>query len=180
MHGNLQIRFYLILGLAALSFALTYPHAAIAQDSIETRLQRLEDQEQIRQLLIEYGRTLDRRDFSAFGRLFAEGAEYAGGSSAAVTKGPAAIANLLESIFQKNPTGIASPNFHLFANEIIQVRGNEAVAFSKGVFVVPGQGNKPEFVMLATYEDLLIREKGIWKFKKRTVHPDIPGAPAAK
>lgn len=141
--------------------------------SIEARLRILEDREEIRQLLIDYGRTLDRRDFVAFSKLFTEGAEYVGGAGTAV-KGPVAIAKSLEEAFQKNPTGVRSPNFHLFANEVIQVNGDEAVAVSKGLFVVPNEKNAPEIVMMATYEDVLTHEKSGWKFKRRSVHADIP------
>ncbi len=143
-------------------------------ESIETRLRRLEDREEIRQLLIEYGRTLDRRDFAGFSNLFARDAEYAGGGGTAVIKGPEAIGKLLKEIFSKNPSGLNSPNFHLFANTTIQVQGDEATALSKGVFVVRGGDNLPETVMLATYHDLLIREDGAWKFKRRVVVGDIP------
>ena len=65
-------------------------------ESIETRLRRLEDREEIRQLLIEYGRTLDRRDFEAFSKLFARDAEYTGGGGTGAIKGPEAIGKFLE------------------------------------------------------------------------------------
>ncbi len=149
-------------------------------ESFEKRLRVLEDREEIRQLLIDYGRTLDQRDFAAFARLFAEDAEYSGGASGAAIKGPAAIAKLLEDTFRKNPTGLRSPNFHLFSNELIRVNGNEAVAVSKGMFVVPNNDNQPVLVMLATYDDVLVRENGRWKFKRRIVHGDIPAPPAPR
>lgn len=142
--------------------------------SVETRLRMLEDREEIRRLMIEYGRTLDQRDFNAFSKLFAQDAEYGGGGGSGITKGPEAIAKLLESIFKENPTGLKSPNFHLFCNETIQVKGDEAIAVSKGIFVAPGDGNRPEAVMLATYRDVFVCENGIWKFKKRIVQSDIP------
>jgi hypothetical protein len=41
-----------------------------SSQSIETRLRALEDREEIRQLLINYGRTLDQRNFAAFAKLF--------------------------------------------------------------------------------------------------------------
>ena len=143
--------------------------------SIEVRLRILEDKEEIRQLLIDYGRTLDQRDFAGFSRLFSEDAEYVGGGGSVPIKGPAAIAKFLEDIVQKNPTGVRSPNFHLFANETSQVNGDEAAALSKGLFVVPGGAGAPEIVMLATYHDLFIRDHGRWKFRRRTVQGDIPG-----
>jgi uncharacterized protein (TIGR02246 family) len=150
------------------------------EDMMEIRMRRLEDCEEIRNLLSDYGRTLDQRDFGAFAGLFAEDAEYIVGGGAAVARGAAAIGNLLEDIFRKNPTGLGSPNFHVFANETIQVEGNTAVATSKGLFVVPGENNKPEIAMMATYSDVLIRENGRWKFKRRAVHGDLPAPQAAK
>jgi 3-phenylpropionate/cinnamic acid dioxygenase small subunit len=143
-------------------------------ESIETRLRRLEDREEIRQLLIAYGHTLDMRDFVGFSRLFARNAEYVGGGGADVTIGPEAIGNLLEEIFRENPAGLNSPNFHLFANETIRIKGDEAMSTSKGAFIVRGNDNRPETVMLATYHDELIRENGTWKFKRRVVRAEIP------
>jgi len=143
-------------------------------ESIETRLRRLEDREEIRQVLIDYGRTLDKRDFDGFSKLFSRNAEYAGGGSTEVIKGAGAIAKSLKEIIQKNPAGLNSPNFHLFSNETIQIKGDEASASSMGAFVVRGDNNLPETVMLATYYDVLIRENGSWKFKRRVVQGDIP------
>ncbi|MBN2317973.1 MAG: nuclear transport factor 2 family protein [Acidobacteria bacterium] len=143
-------------------------------ESMETRLRRLEDREEIRQLLIEYGRTLDRRNFEAFSKLFARNAEYTGGGGTGAVKGPEAIGRFMEEIFRNNPTGLNYPNFHLFANTTIQVNGDEATALSKGAFVVRGSNDRPETVMLATYHDTLIREDGAWKFRRRVVEGDIP------
>ena len=143
-------------------------------ESIEKRLRRLEDREEIRQLLIEYGRTLDRRDFEGFAKLFARDAEYTGGGGSGAVKGPEAIGKFMEEIFRNNPTGLNYPNFHLFSNTTIQIEGDEATALSKGAFVVRGSNDRPETVMLATYHDTLIRENGAWKFKQRVVEGNIP------
>lgn len=145
--------------------------------SIETRLRVLEDREEIRNLLIEYGRLLDQRDFGAFSKLFTEDAEYLGGRSVYAARGPAAIAKFIQEVFRRNPSELRFPNFHLFANETIQVNGDEAVAVSKGIFVVPTEADTPEMVMMATYDDLLVRDSGHWKFKRRVVRMEIP-APA--
>jgi uncharacterized protein (TIGR02246 family) len=143
-------------------------------ESMEARLKRLEDREEIRQVLIEYGRTLDRRDFEGFSRLFARNAEYVGGGGTGVVKGPEAICAFIEKIFRENPAGLNSPNFHIFANEIIRFSGDEATASSKGAFIVRGDDNRPDTVMLATYHDVLVRENGAWRFKRRVVLSDIP------
>jgi hypothetical protein len=149
------------------------------QESIESRLRCLEDREEIRQLLINYGRTLDQKDFSGFSKLFTENAEYGVGDTN-LTNGAAAIGRQLEEVMRINPSGLRSPGFHLFVNEIIQLKGNEAVAVSKGFYVVPGETNAPQIAMLATYNDVLIRENGGWKFRKRVVHGDLPAPPESK
>jgi uncharacterized protein (TIGR02246 family) len=172
-----------ILNLSVIALTIHAAFGAVSQaqtvrpvksESIEARLLILEDRENIRQLMIDYGRTLDRRDFAGFAKLFAKDAEYGGGEGAGMTKGPEAIAKLLEDVFRKNPTNVNTPNFHLFCNEAIQVNGDQATALSQGIFVVRGDNNKPDAVMLATYKDLLIRENGAWKFKQRIVQGDIP------
>ncbi len=145
--------------------------------SIEVRLRVLEDREEIRELLIEYGRVLDQRDFGALSKLFSEDAEYLGGGSLSALKGPAAIAKFVEDVFRKNPMGLRFPNFHLFANISVQINGNEAQAKSKGFFIVPNEEDMPLTVMMATNDDTLVRDKGRWKFKRRIVHMEIP-APA--
>jgi hypothetical protein len=159
--------------ISIFSFHPQPPSAAQNRQSTEARLRALEDREEIRQLLIEYGRTLDRRDFTAFSRLFTEDAEYKGGATTGI-RGSAAIARLLQETIEKNPMKVREPNFHLFANTMIQVNGDEATAASKGLFVVPNASGVPEIVMMATYEDVLIREGRGWKFKRRIVRADIP------
>jgi uncharacterized protein (TIGR02246 family) len=172
-----------ILNLSAIALTALAAFGAVSQaqsvrsaknESVEVRLRILEDREEIRQLTIDYGRTLDQRDFAGFAKLFTKDAEYGGGGGAGMTKGPEAIAKLLEDVFQKNPTNVNTPNFHLFCNETIQVNGDQATALSKGIFVVRGDDNKPDTVMLATYKDVLVRENGAWKFKQRIVQGDIP------
>ena len=78
------------VSLPPLSFAACL-HAAPrpAAQTADARLKDLEDRQAIHELLINYGRTLDARDFAGFERLFARDAEYGGGRGMA--KGPAAI-----------------------------------------------------------------------------------------
>jgi uncharacterized protein (TIGR02246 family) len=147
--------------------------------SIDARVQALEDREAIRALFALYGRTLDARDFAAFEQLWARDAEFVGGAGVSA-KGPAAIRALLESLLKQNAAPVSGRDFHLFANETIDVKGNEATALSKGAFLVRGQNNRLEVSILANYHDLLVREDRTWKFKRRQIG-DSPGpaAPAA-
>ncbi len=161
--------------------------AAEKQASLESRLQKLEDREEIRQLLKDYGRFLDQRDFASFSRLFAEkDGEWNGGMGKA--KGSQAIRKLMEETIGQNGDKPAPPNYHLFMNEIINVNGHQADATTKWMFVVQGEKGGPQLVYLGHYEDTLVRENGRWKFFKRLVHSDIPsdkdlakrGTPAAQ
>ena len=45
--------------------------------ALSARMQRLEDMEEIRTVLLNYGRYLDARDFGAYSRLFAKDGEWA-------------------------------------------------------------------------------------------------------
>jgi|WetSurMetagenome_2_1015567.scaffolds.fasta_scaffold934830_1 hypothetical protein len=147
--------------------------AAEKPESLASRLQRLEDREEIRQLLKDYGRFLDQRDFASFSRLFAEkDGEWIGGMGKA--KGPQAIQKLMEDSIGKNTEKTSAPNFHLFTNEIININGNQADATTKWIFVVQGDTNRPQALLLGHYEDSMIRENGRWKFLRRVVHADIP------
>jgi hypothetical protein len=143
-------------------------------NTTESRLQQLEDREAIRQLLTDYGRFLDRRDFASFAQLFAEkNGEWIGGMGKA--QGSQAIRKLMEDTIGKSAPKAGSPDFHLFTNETIQVNGDRADATTKWIFVVQGEGGRPQPLYLGHYEDSMVREGGRWKFLRRVVHTDIPG-----
>src|SRR5207248_2942837 len=136
--------------------------------SVEARLQAIEDRQDIHALLMNYGRTLDARDFAGFEQLFARDAEY-GSARSPLVKGPAAIRTYLEGQLKKNAAPEPGRDFHLFYNETIEVSGDTATALSKGAFYVRGEGNKLETTAVVNYHDELIREDGRWKFKRRVL-----------
>jgi hypothetical protein len=145
------------------------------REPMESRLQRLEDREEIRHLLMEYGRYLDQRDFASFSQLFAEKeGEWIGGMGKA--KSSQAIRRLMEEKIGRDPGGKSiGPNFHLFTNETIHVNGNEAKATTKWIFMVQSDSKQPKPLYLGHYKDTLVRERGHWKFLRRVVYSDIPG-----
>ena len=165
--------------LVILMAVLLLPMKVLAVNSgevrdMERRLQQLEDREAIRNLMMEYGRSLDARDFKSFSELFAQdGGEWNGGMG--VAKGPEAIRKLMEETIGKNTGGVKSPNFHIFNNEIITVAGDRATAVSKWTFVNQGEDNRPQWVYLGHYHDTFIKEDGRWKFLQRKVTGAIPG-----
>jgi uncharacterized protein (TIGR02246 family) len=141
---------------------------------LAARLQASEDREAIRALWAAYGRTLDARDFTAFGQLFARDGEFVAGAGTPA-KGPAAVGALLEKLIGTNFPNSKGRNFHLYFNETIDVQGDRATGISKGGFVMANEANnRVEFLQLATYVDELVREDGRWKFKKRQIEGNIP------
>ncbi len=168
-----------IVGIAAILITNVNPFTAWAEqavsisrhEALESRVQKLEDREEIRQLLMDYGRFLDQRDFRAFSELFAKTVgEWIGGMGQA--KGSQAIRELMESTIGKDMS--LTRSCHLFTNETIHINGDRATAVTKWIFVVPGESNRPQPVFLGHYEDSMIRENGRWKFLRRVVRADIP------
>ena len=148
--------------------------AAAQKPAVEARLQRLEDIEQSRTVLLNYGRLLDARDFAAYSQLFAKDGEWAGGFG--TVQGPAAI----QAFMEKNITGPNTGNtFHILSNFEIEVHGDTATAWSRWAYITPGADGKPVIAQGGRYDDALVRENGVWKFKRRVATNDIPSAPPA-
>jgi uncharacterized protein (TIGR02246 family) len=142
---------------------------AAAPYSLAARIQRLEDHQAIERLLLEYGRTLDNRDFAAYARLFAQDGEWKGALGS--YRGPTAIQAAMERIFTDAAADIPrGSNFHLMTNFIIDLQGDRATASSKFVFVKMDK-SRPDATVAGRYEDILIREKGVWRFLRRTALP---------
>lgn len=151
---------------------------ATAPRPVEARLAALEDREAIRLVLRDYGRLLDQRRFEDFGRLFAPDGEYVSGG--VTTRGPAAIAESLRAIFAANALGVGEPNFHVLFNERIELHGDRAEASSQSFYVVPGEDGTPRPLMMASYDDELVRTPQGWRFARRVVHGNLAPRPAAR
>src|SRR5690606_23261912 len=137
-------------------------------DATSARLAQLEHREQIRQLLVDYGAALDRRDFAAFVALFAEDVEYAGGG--APVHGRTAIQAQLQTIIGGNPSNLPGPNFHLSFNPSIVLDGDRATATSLGAYTAPdAAGGATRLVFFVWYEDEFVRGQEGWKFQRRVV-----------
>jgi len=155
-----------------LAAALVFLPALFAQPrTVESRLQRLEDIEEIRAVLIDYGRFLDARDFASYALLFAKDGEWVGGFGS--VKGPTAIQAFME---RNIPAPNSAHNYHLLSNFEIDVHGDTATAWSRWAFIVPGPDQKPVMAQGGRYDDLLVREDGRWKFKRRTASNDLPSS----
>jgi len=155
---------------AGLIFLMTLA-PLLAQDSksLAARVQRLEDIQEIQNVLLDYGRFLDARDFAAYSRLFAKDGEWVGGFG--TVQGPVAIQAFME---KQIPGPNRGNTFHILSNFKIDVHGDVATAWSRWTFVTPGPDKKPAIAQAGRYDDTLVRESGKWKFKRRTASNDIP------
>ena len=88
-----------LTGIAALLGVTLLPPASAQtkptdDNALEARVKHLEDLQEIRTVLTNYGRFLDARDFSSYSRLFAKDGEWIGGLGK--VQGPAAIQAFME------------------------------------------------------------------------------------
>src|SRR5436309_3898938 len=141
-------------------------------DSLTERLRRLEDAEQIRQLNLEYRRHLDDRDLDAYGRLFAEDGEWLGGTG--YGQGPAGITAMLTERLPGNPAPPGPTSWHLVTESGVDVRGDWATGTVTWALIQRGEGDTPVMRLLGHYDDVYVRERGRWRYRRRIAHTDIP------
>jgi SnoaL-like domain len=168
----LSSRWLAPLEMLLLAGALLSPVVVHAQESAAARIQRLEDIEEIRTVLTDYGRYLDAHDLVAYSNLFATDGEWVGGFGTG--KGPAGIQALMEKNLGVTPKGKPGSTYHLLTNFLIDVHGDTATAWSRWNFVVTSADNHPSIMYGGHYDDTLVRENGHWKFKRRVAVNDIP------
>ena len=157
---------------AVLSFAVgDFAHRAEGADATEARLRKMEDVEAIQSLLVHYGRELDKRDFAAYGALFAQDGSWQGGMGAAT--GPDAIAKMVAAGFGRMSPALYESSYHVMTSFDIDVNGDTATAWSRWTWVVVGANAKPQPERAGHYEDRLVRERGVWKFKSRHAFTEI-------
>ena len=140
--------------------------------SLEARLQRLEDIQEITSLFMSYRRTLDEREFATYAELFAPDGEWTGNLGSYT--GPAAIKQMLEDSVGTAFAVESGNDFHLLANPDIEVDGDRATASSTWVFVTRDGDDRPQVSLLGHYTDVLARTPEGWRFLRREAFCDIP------
>jgi uncharacterized protein (TIGR02246 family) len=158
------------------------PESEATVEVLAAKVKRFEDMQQIADLLNEYGRALDTRDFKAYAGLFAKDGSWSGGLGT-VSGGPQAIYDFMTSRIGGGGRG-GRPSigfgstYHIMSNFKIDVTGDTATATSRWTFVSAARG--PGIQVAGRYEDRLVREDGVWKFKSRQAFNDVTApAPAA-
>lgn len=154
--------------LAGALLAFAAPAAAATEAD---RLRTVQDKLEIRQLLLDYGRTLDAQDYPSYGALFARAGQWVGGGAPAT--GPAAIAARMARTFGPGSGAKWTTDHHIFSDPIVEVAGDRATAWSRWLFVSPAAGDRPQPMYGGHYDDRLVREDGRWRFARREVVADI-------
>jgi hypothetical protein len=153
-----------VIALGAPATSAAAQAGTSATPTIETlaaRLKHFEDKEEITNLLIEYGRALDSRDFKRYASLFARDGAWSGGTGS-VSGGPQAIYEfMVRNIGGVKPGGTPPPvgfgrSYHIMSSFEIDVIGDTATASSRWAFVTAARG--PGIQVAGRYEDTLVRE----------------------
>lgn len=169
IHGYKKYGMSLLL-LIMLTGVGNYAYTDSMTPSLKDRVQRLEDIESIRTLLVEYGRDLDKRDLVAYSHLFADDGIWEGGMGKA--QSPKAIEKLVRDGFSKLPP--RHNDFHLMTSMDIKITGpHSATAWSRWTYVVQGEDGKPTPLLAGHYEDTLTKVNGAWKFQHRHAYTDV-------
>jgi uncharacterized protein (TIGR02246 family) len=155
-----------VLGVLATTPTLADDFAALA-----SRVQALEDREEIRALILAYGQAHDHRDYRTFASLFAANGEWIGGLGSA--KGPDAIFALMDKSIGHNPLPEGSGTFHVMTNDQIKIDGDRASSVTKWLYITAADDNSPKLTFLGHYNDEFVRENGRWRFLKRQSVSDI-------
>jgi ketosteroid isomerase-like protein len=142
-----------------------------ALTALAARVQALEDAAGVLQVLMDYRRHVDARDFHAYASLFAADGVWSG--SLGTATGPAEIESLLKTALDVYPDD-STREYHLIANPEIVVDGDTASAESTFCLITRGEGDTPVVALVGRYRDALVRAEGRWKFRHRETLLDIP------
>ena len=176
-HERLLTALIVAFVIVALAFVHGTSAASTGGRSLEMRLQALEDEKEIHDLLVDYGHRFDTFDFVGYSKLFSEKGTWKGnyGGQYVVATGPSEVLAMMNRVNRStkyDPKNIAG--MHLMTNFFIQVNGDRAVSRSRWTYFTRDENNKLVPSLAGHYEDTLIREKGQWKFLERKVTRDIP------
>jgi ketosteroid isomerase-like protein len=167
------IRMFAMLGVVAVSLVACSQSDDPRVSALEKRVQQLQDQQDIREVVIRYGEYLDARDYAGYTSLFTKDGVWTGGFGSAT--GPAAIQEMLEKNLGKPEPGfINKSNFHLMTTAVVNVDGDTAKVRSRYMFFMASPDNKPVPSLAGRYVDEFVRENGMWKIKKRITNGVIP------
>jgi hypothetical protein len=144
----------------------------MSDEELEARVRRLEDIQEIRNLVFQYRVELDKRDLAAYSALFAKDGTWSGRTGSAQT--PAGIQAMLEERLSPNPPAPGPTTTHIVTDPTITVDGDTATGYCLWSLIGRSDSDTPQILLLGHYEDEYVREDGVWKFAAREAAVDIP------
>jgi 3-phenylpropionate/cinnamic acid dioxygenase small subunit len=129
-----------------------------------------EDREAIRELLARYCFLLDGYRLREFAALFTADGEWVSRNGRAT--GPAAIERLLRGLVPEPAPGKSRK--HFTTNIVIELSGDTAEVMSN-FLVARDSPAGPVIAVAGTYDDVVVKSEGAWKFKRRRLAHDIAG-----
>lgn len=140
-------------------------------DSLEQRVQRLEDLTEIHQLFVDYGQALDTGDFATYAGYFADDGEILLGPMGRAT-GPAAI----EQLMRRTLDGRVGSSIHIISSPQVTLDGDHATARVMWTVIHRDSDGRPRLTMVGHHHDELVKVKGRWLFQKRRGTIEMPSA----
>jgi uncharacterized protein (TIGR02246 family) len=137
--------------------------------TIEDRLQRLEDLQEITQLLVDYGELLDLRDLDGFARLWAEDAEFVMSTGRTAT-GRQAIHDMLADVMANSP----ATAMHLETNPRITLDGDRATSTIMYAVAFAQDDGLARITMVGHHHSEHVRTADGWKIQHRRNVVDLP------
>lgn len=138
-------------------------------ESIEARLQRLEDLHEITQLFIDYGEHLDAGNFDAYAALFAADGEVLLGPMGRAT-GRAEIARFMTEMLADR----VGSTFHVISSPRITLDGDTATATVMWSVATLADDGLARVSMVGHHHDDLVRTLDGWRFRRRRGTVDLP------
>jgi uncharacterized protein (TIGR02246 family) len=121
------------------------------------------DREAISDLVNEYAKRLDARDFAGFAELFTSDGEWIGGLGQA--QGPAAIRELMDTTMGNREDRLGT---HVLSNLTIRLSGASATTHLLWTYIEEDESGEPRVTSVGHYEDLVVRaDDGRWRFQRR-------------
>jgi 3-phenylpropionate/cinnamic acid dioxygenase small subunit len=145
-------------------------HGGVRSDeSLEARVRRLEDHQEILQSLIDYGELLDARDLDAWAQLWASDGEFEM-STGKVAKGRAAIREMLGAVVAQSPQSV----LHMELNPRITIEGDRARSTMMFGVARTQDDGLTRVVWFGHHESRHVRTPDGWKIAHRRNTVELP------
>jgi uncharacterized protein (TIGR02246 family) len=138
-------------------------------ETVEQRLQRLEDRDAIHQLFSDYGHYLDRGDVDSYAQLFAEDGEVLIGPMGRA-KGRDNIREMMSRILEHS----VGNSVHIISSPKVQLHGDTATSEAMWTVIGLDANGATHVTMVGRHLDDLVRIDGRWFIAKRRGVMDLP------